>query len=88
MGAAICRPDPTGPGAPCRDKLHRLQGMLDAWRLSADAVWRCPRRWLWPIASLAIRLMRHVATTHEGTFLVEKRVPTLSSCLMGAGQGE
>jgi len=26
---AIRRPDPTGPGAPCRDKLHWLQGMLD-----------------------------------------------------------
>ena len=26
---AIRRPDPIGPGAPCRDKLHWLQGMLD-----------------------------------------------------------
>src|SRR5262245_2232663 len=26
---AIRRPDSTGPGAPCRDKLHWLQGMLD-----------------------------------------------------------
>jgi hypothetical protein len=26
---AIRRPDPTGPGAPCRDKLHWLQVMLD-----------------------------------------------------------
>ena len=26
---AIRRPDPTGPGAPCRDKLHWVQGMLD-----------------------------------------------------------
>src|SRR5919198_5431934 len=26
---AIRRPDPHGPGAPCRDKLHWLQNMLD-----------------------------------------------------------
>src|ERR671934_1771433 len=26
---AIRRPDPQGPGGPCRDKLHGLQGMLD-----------------------------------------------------------
>ena len=26
---AIRRPDPTGPGAPCRDKLHWVQSMLD-----------------------------------------------------------
>src|SRR5438105_898507 len=26
---AIRRPNPTGPGAPCRDKLHWVQGMLD-----------------------------------------------------------
>ena len=26
---AIRRPDPTGPGAPCRDKLHWVQIMLD-----------------------------------------------------------
>jgi hypothetical protein len=26
---AICRPDPTGPGAPCRNKLHWVQVMLD-----------------------------------------------------------
>ena len=30
---AIRRPDPTGPGAPCRDKLHWVQSMLD--RLAA-----------------------------------------------------
>jgi hypothetical protein len=27
---AIRRPDPTGPGAPCRDKLHWVQVMVDA----------------------------------------------------------
>ena len=26
---AIRRPDPPGPGAPCRDKLHWMQSMLD-----------------------------------------------------------
>src|SRR5262245_22139481 len=29
VDSAIRRPDPTGPGAPCRDKLHWVQGMLD-----------------------------------------------------------
>ena len=28
---------------------------MGAWRHSADVVWRCPRRWSWPIAGLAIR---------------------------------
>src|SRR6266480_6726836 len=70
---AIRRPDPAGPGAPCRDKLHWVEGMLDG-RLAAFH-----RRGvaLPPLMVVAdswfsdSKLMRHVATTHEGTFLVE-----------------
>jgi hypothetical protein len=70
---AIRRPDPTGAGAPCRDKLHWLQVMLDgrvaAFRQRGVAL---------PPPTVAAdswfgdsKLMRHVATTHKGTFLVE-----------------
>ena len=70
---AIRRPDPTGPGAPCRDKLHWLQSMLDG-RVAAFR-----RRGLALPPPLVVadswfsdsKLMHHVATTHEGTFLVE-----------------
>jgi hypothetical protein len=70
---AIRRPDPTGPGAPCRDKLHWVQSMLDgrveAFRRHGVA--------LPPPLVVAdswfsdSKLMHHVATTHQGTFLVE-----------------
>jgi DDE superfamily endonuclease len=70
---AIRRPDPQGPGAPCRDKLHWVQGMLDG-RLTA-----LRRRGVALPSPMVVadswfsdsKLMRHVATTHEGTFLVE-----------------
>src|SRR5512138_787850 len=70
---AIRRPDPTGAGAPCRDKLHWLQGMLDG-RMAAFR-----RRGVALPPPMVVadswfsdsKLMRHVATTHEGTFLVE-----------------
>jgi Transposase DDE domain len=70
---AIRRPDPTGPGAPCRDKLHWVQSMLDG-RLAA---FRRRGVALPPPVIVAdswfsdSKLMRHVATTHQGTFLVE-----------------
>ena len=45
---------------------------MDAWRLSADAAWTLPPPMVvadsWFSDS---KLMRHVATTHQGTFLVE-----------------
>ena len=83
---AIRRPDPTGPGGPCRDKLHWLQGMLDG-RVAAfaDAAWRCLRRWLWPIAGLAIR--NSCAMSRRPTRVPswwKGRVPTSSNCPMGA----
>jgi hypothetical protein len=70
---AIRRPDPTGPGAPCRDKLHWVQSMLDG-RMAAFR-----RRGVDLPPPMVVadswfsdsKLMRHVATTHQGTFLVE-----------------
>jgi hypothetical protein len=70
---AIRRPDPTGSGGPCRDKLHWLQVMLDG-RLAAFR-----RRGLALPPPVVVadswfsdsKLMRYVATTHEGTLLVE-----------------
>jgi hypothetical protein len=70
---AIRRPDPTGPGVPCRDKLGWMQSMLDG-RLVA---FRHRGVALPPPMVVAdswfsdSKLMRYVATTHEGTFLVE-----------------
>src|SRR5215468_849357 len=70
---AIRRPDPQGPGAPCRDKLRWVQSMLDG----RVAAFRRRGVELPPPMVVAdswfsdSKLMRHVATTHEGTFLVE-----------------
>jgi hypothetical protein len=70
---AIRRPDPTGPGAPCRDKLHWVQGMLDG-RVAA-----LRRRGVDLPPPMVVadswfgnsKLMHHVTMTHQGTFLVE-----------------
>jgi hypothetical protein len=70
---AIRRPDPQGPGAPCRDKLHWVQVMLDG-RVAA-----LRRRGVVLPPPMVVadswfsdsKLMRHVAATHEGTLLVE-----------------
>jgi hypothetical protein len=70
---AIRRPDPIGPGAPCRDKLHWLQGMLDG-RVAAfhrRGVALPPPMVVADSWFSDSKLMRHVATTHQGTFLVE-----------------
>jgi hypothetical protein len=70
---AIRRPDPTGPGGPCRNKLHWMQSMLDG----RVAAFRRRGVALPPPVVVAdswfsdSKLMRHVATTHEGTLLVE-----------------
>ena len=70
---AIRRPDPQGPGAPCRDKLHWVQVMLNG----CVAAFRRRGIELPPPMVVAdswfsdSKLMRHVATTNEGTFLVE-----------------
>ena len=70
---AIRRPDPIGPGAPCHDKLRWVQSMLDG------CVAAFLRRGVALPPPLVVadswfsdsKLMRHVATTHHGTFLVE-----------------
>src|SRR5881397_1570733 len=70
---AIRRPDPTGSGAPCRDKLCWMQSMLDG-RIAAFR-----RRGVVLPPPMVVadswfsdsKLMRHVAATHEGTLLVE-----------------
>jgi DDE superfamily endonuclease len=70
---AIRRPDPTGAGAPCRDKLHWVQVMLDG----RVAAFRRHGVALPPPILVAdswfgdSKLMRHVVTTHQGTLLVE-----------------
>jgi hypothetical protein len=70
---AIRRPDSAGPGAPCRDKLRWVQVMVDG-RMAAFH-----RRGVALPPPLVVadswfsdsKLMRHIATTHQGTFLVE-----------------
>jgi hypothetical protein len=70
---AIRRPDPRGPGAPCRDKLTWARLMLDE-RLAAFG-----RRGLELPAPMGVadswfgdsKLMQHVRDTHQGTLLVE-----------------
>src|SRR5215831_6600649 len=70
---AIRRPDPLGAGAPCRDKLHWMQDILDG-RMAA---FRQRGVELPPPMVVAdswfsdSKLMRHIATTHQGTVLVE-----------------
>ena len=70
---AMRRPDPVGPGAPCRDKLTWARTMLDE-RLAA-----LKRRGLTLPSPIVVadsglsdsKLMQHVGRTHEGTLLVE-----------------
>jgi hypothetical protein len=70
---AIRRPDPQGPGRPCRDKLCWMQSMLDG------GVAALRRRGVVLPPPMVVadswfgdsKLMCHVATTHEGTLLVE-----------------
>jgi hypothetical protein len=70
---AIRRPDPTGPGGPCRDKLCWIQSMLDG----RVAAFRSRGVELPPPIVVAdswfsdSKLMGHVATTYGGTLLVE-----------------
>jgi hypothetical protein len=70
---AIRRPDPHGPGGPCRDQLHWVESMLDG----RVAAFRRRGVTLPPPMVVAdswfsdSKLMRQVAITHEGTLLVE-----------------
>ena len=73
---AIRRPDPHGPGAPCRDKLHWVQNMLDG----RVAAFRRRGVALPPPMVVAdswfsdSKLMQHVHDAHRGTLLVEGKV--------------
>jgi hypothetical protein len=70
---AIRRPDPVGPGAPCRDKLSWARVMLDE-RMAA-----LRRHGLEVPAPIMVadswfsdsKLMQYVGDTHQGTLLVE-----------------
>jgi hypothetical protein len=70
---AIRQPHPTGSGGPCRDKLSWVRVMLDG-RVAAFR-----RRGVTLPSPVVVadswfsdsKLMRHVATTHQGTLLVE-----------------
>jgi hypothetical protein len=73
MDFAVRRPDPIGPGGPCRDKLTWLQVMLDrTWAALRRRCWRLP-------APLVVAdswfgdsgLMTHVALSQQGTLVVE-----------------
>jgi Archaeal putative transposase ISC1217 len=70
---AIRRPDPTGPGAPCRDKLCWVQVMLDGRfvALRRRGVELPPPMVVADSWFSDSKLMRHIATLHEGTLLVE-----------------
>src|SRR5438552_2855074 len=70
---AIRRPDPVGPGAPCRDKLSWARVMLD------ECLAAFGRRGLELPAPIVVadswfsdsKLMQHVGEKHQGTMLVE-----------------
>ncbi len=69
----VRRPDPVGPGGPCRDKLRWLQVMLDrTW----TALQRRCRRLPPPLVVADSwfgdsKVLEHVATSEQGTLLVE-----------------
>ena len=70
---AVRRPDPTGPGARCRNKLEWAQVMLDQ---CLDALARRGLQLPAPLAAADSwfsdsKLMRHVNDTHQGTLLVQ-----------------
>ena len=70
---AIRRPDPVGPGAPCRDKLSWARVMLDACVAAFE------RRGVALPGPIVVadswfsdsKLMQHVSAQHQGTLLVE-----------------
>jgi hypothetical protein len=70
---AVRRPDPPGPGRPCRDKLHWMQSMLDG-RVTAfhrRGVALPPPTIVADSWFSDSKLMRRVAASHGGTLLVE-----------------
>jgi hypothetical protein len=80
---AIRRPNPKGPGGPCRDKLHWLQSMLDG-RVAAFCRRGVADSWF-----SDSKLMRLVAATRPGTLLVEgKSTYCLRAGRWAPSQGE
>ncbi len=70
---AMRRPDPVGPGAPCRDKLCWARQMLDE-RLAAFArrgLGLPPPRMVADSWLSDSKLMQHVSREYQGTLLVE-----------------
>jgi DDE superfamily endonuclease len=70
---AVRRPDPTGPGARCRNKLEWAQVMLDQ---SQGALLRRGLQLPAPLAAADSwfsdsKLMRHVSNSYQGTLLVQ-----------------
>lgn len=69
----VRRPDPAGPGAPCRDKLSWLQVMVDrTWAALQRRHLRLPAPLLVADSWFGdSKLLAHVALQHHGTMLVE-----------------
>lgn len=70
---AVRRPDPVGPGAPCRDKLTWLHVMVDrTWAALQRLRLRLPPPLLVADSWFGdSKLLAHVALHHSGTMLVE-----------------
>ena len=83
----VRRPDPVGPGRPCRDKLTWLQVMLD--RSWASLQRRCrglPPPWSWRIVGLGIRHGWNRSTrTSRGPWSWRASGGMSSRCRMGVG---
>jgi hypothetical protein len=82
---AIRRPDPVGPGAPCRDKLSwarlRLDERLAAFRrrgVELPAPMVVADSWL-----SDSKLMQHVRDAHQGTVLVEGKQSSIFTLANG-----
>jgi hypothetical protein len=75
---AIRRPDPVGPGAPCRDKLSWARVMLD------ECLAACGRRGVELPAPMVVadswfgdsKLMQHVGEQHQAPCLLRGNSPT------------
>jgi hypothetical protein len=70
---AIRRPDPVGPGAPCRDKRHWARVMLDeGWAAFGRRGVALPAPMVVADSWLSdSKLMQYVGDQHQGTVLVE-----------------
>ena len=78
----VCRPDPVGPGGPCRDQLTWLQVMRDrTWVALRRRCRRLPPPLVVADSWLGDSPWRvHVATHPQGTLLVEGKRTYVFSC--------